>query len=77
MQFSNKQLRIMLRAVHLLGMPVLGVLLYTPWGNNPTVIFTIQAIVFPAFMLTGILMWQMPRLSRLLKHKPIKKQQLV
>lgn len=67
----------MLRAVHLLGMPVLVVLLYTPWGNNPMVIFIMQAIVFPAFMLTGILMWQMPRLNRLLKHKPAKRQQLV
>lgn len=69
MQLSNKQLRVILRAIHLVGMPVLGAFLYLPWGETWQAEFVMQAIVFPIFIITGVMMWQMPLISRLRRER--------
>ncbi len=69
MNISNAKLRRILRAIHLVGMVPLGLLLYTGAGENTVLTQVVQVVIFPTFLMTGIIMWQMPRLSKLLKRK--------
>lgn len=67
---SNKRLRDTQRVVHLVGGLMLGVYIYIPLIGGPgthIVQALMQLVVFPAVVATGVLMWQLPRLRRLLK----------
>ena len=69
MKFSNAKLRIWLRALHLVGMIPLGLVIYTGLGHLGLLLQVVQIVVFPSFLVTGLVMWQMPRLSKWLKHR--------
>lgn len=64
MKFSSAKLRIWLRAFHLLGMMPLGLVIYTSLDNSGFLLQVVQFMVFPSFLLTGLTMWQMPRLNK-------------
>ncbi len=69
---SNKRLRDTQRIVHLVGGLMLGVYIYIPLVGGSTAHFVtslMQFVVFPAVVATGMLMWQLPRLRRLLKAR--------
>ena len=68
MKFSNVKLRILLRAVHLAGMIPMGLVIYTALDQPRTLLNVVRFAVFPSFVLTGLIMWQMPRLSKWLKR---------
>ncbi len=69
MNISEKQLRNILLIIHLLAAAVLGNFLYSPWGSDPTFRMIMQIVIFPIFVLTGLWLWQMPRIRRFLKGK--------
>jgi hypothetical protein len=69
MNISEKQLRNILRITHLVAGVVLGNFLYSPLGSNPTFRMLMQIVIFPVFVLTGLWLWQMPRVRKLLKSK--------
>ena len=68
---SNKRLRGTQRTIHLLGGLMLGIYIYIPLMDGPVPQFAetlMQLAIFPAIAVTGMLMWQLPRLRRLLKR---------
>ncbi len=69
---SNKRQRDVQRAVHIVGGLMLGVYVYVPLlgGSAPQfAAAAMQFVIFPAVAATGLLMWQLPRLRRLLKTR--------
>ena len=67
---SNKRQRDMQRAAHIAGGVMLGAYVYVPLVGGPVPQFAaaaMQFVIFPAVVATGVLMWQLPRLRRLLK----------
>ncbi len=68
MKFSNAKLRIWLRAFHLAGMIPMGLVIYTVLDQPGLLLNVVRFAVFPSFVLTGLIMWQMPRLSKWFKR---------
>ena len=64
MKLSSAKLRVWLRAFHLLGMIPLGLVIYNVLGHPGILLQVVQFLVFPSFLLTGLIMWQMPRLNK-------------
>ena len=63
-KFSNKRVRDVQRAVHLLGGLLLAAYLYTPLRELPMALAVVQIVVVPTLLATGLAMWQGPRLRR-------------
>jgi len=68
-QGVNKRLRDIQRITYLVGAAVLVLYLYTPLGNAPFFTALMQFMVVPVLVATGILMWQLPQLRKLLHGK--------
>jgi hypothetical protein len=68
---SNKQLRDIQRITHLAGAIALLLYLYTPLGSVPLFTVLMQFLVVPMLAATGLLMWQLPRLRKLLHSKRV------
>jgi hypothetical protein len=68
MNFSNAKLRIWLRAFHLAGMIPMGLVIYTALDQPSPLLQVVRLAVFPSFLVTGLIMWQMPRLSKWFKR---------
>jgi hypothetical protein len=66
---SNKRQRDIQRVVHLVGGVALMLYLYTPLGSAPIFTALMQFLVVPLLVATGMLMWQLPRLRKLLNTK--------
>lgn len=67
---SNKRQRDAQRAAHIVAGLTLGAYVYLPLVGGPAPQFAaaaMQFVVFPAAVATGALMWQLPRLRRLLR----------
>ena len=69
MKFSSAKLRIWLRAFHLLGMMPLGLVIYTGLDHPGILLQVVQFVVFPSFVVTGLIMWQMPRVNKWLHQR--------
>jgi len=69
MNFSNKTLRTILRAIHLIigGMVIANI--YTPLGAVEW-FESLVKIALPILTLTGISMWQMPFFTKIIKRQP-------
>ena len=65
---SNKQLRQVVRVLHILEAFVLGALIYGPWGDGSLLELSIQYFFFPALAISGIVLWQQPRLTKVLRR---------
>ena len=63
-KISNKRVRDIQRAVHLLGGLLLAAYLYTPLRELPALLAVLQFVVVPVIMASGVAMWQGPRLRR-------------
>jgi hypothetical protein len=70
MQHTNKQLRDQLRLVHILASVILGAFIYSPWRSNQTYAIAMSFAIFPILALTGLWMWQAPRINKWLKQIP-------
>lgn len=69
MKISSAKLRIWLRAFHLLGMVPLGLVVYTAIDHPGVLVQIVRFLVFPSFALTGLIMWQLPRLNKWLHRR--------
>lgn len=69
---SNKRMRDIQRVVHLVGAVLLLAYIYSPAGDALAFERVIQAAVIPILTLTGILMWQLPRLRKMLRNRTAK-----
>lgn len=70
MKTPNRNTRKLLRIAHLFSAVLLRTYIYSPWFDNSIFrLFTLY-IVFPfGFVLTGLWMWQMPRISQWMRKK--------
>lgn len=64
MNRSKSSLRNQLRNVHILASIALGAFLYSPWRTHPSFFPIMGGAVFPLLTLSGLWMWQGPRISR-------------
>ena len=69
MNFSNKTLRNILRAIHLIVTALVGAYIYSPLGNMEWFVNVVRASVLPSLVITGLAMWQMPYLTKMLKRQ--------
>ena len=71
MQFSNKSLRNLLRAIHLVVAVLIGAYIYSPLGNVEWYAGLVRASVLLILLITGLCMWQLPAITKLLKRPQI------
>lgn len=62
---SNRQLRVVLRWVHIVGGALIATFVYGPWGASPLFLGLMRWGVIPVLILTGLLLWQQARLGKL------------
>jgi len=70
MNFSNKTLRNFLRVVHLTIGGLVIAYIYSPLGAVEW-FGSLVRISLPILTLTGLTMWQMPVVTKLLKRQPV------
>ena len=73
MNLSNKTLRNVLRAIHLVIGALVVVYVYTPLGNVEW-FGSLVRISIPILTITGLSMWQMPFFTKILKRQPVLRQ---
>jgi hypothetical protein len=73
MNLSNKTLRDVLRATHLVIGSLVVAYLYTPLGNVEW-FGNLVRISIPILTITGLSMWQMPSITKILKRQPVLRQ---
>lgn len=66
---SNKRMRDIQRFVHLAMGVFLIVYIYTPLGDLRPFESLVRLIIIPILVVTGILMWQLPRLRKRLRDR--------
>jgi hypothetical protein len=70
MNFSNKTLWNTLRMIHLLIAVMIGHHLYSPVGDAEWFATLVKLTVLPILVITGLSMWQMPLITKMLKRPP-------
>lgn len=65
---SNKNLRTLIRIVHLIAAATFGMYFYSPIAGNETLKLVIQLITLPSLALTGLALWQQAYLNKLLNR---------
>jgi hypothetical protein len=61
---SNRQLRIAIRWLHIVGGSVTATFIYSPWGESARFAALMRWGVVPLLVLSGVVLWQQHRLSR-------------
>ena len=69
---SNKNLRILIRIIHLMAAATLGLYFYSPVAGDVTLKLIIQFVTLPSILLTGIALWQQAYLNKLLNRSAYK-----
>ena len=65
---SNRNLRTVIRIIHLIAAATLGLYFYSPIAGNVTLRLIIQYVTLPSIVLTGITLWQQAYLNKLLNR---------
>jgi hypothetical protein len=65
---SNKNLRNVIRIIHLIAAATLGLYFYSPIAGNETLRLIIQFGTLPSILLTGIALWQQAYLNKMLNR---------
>ena len=65
---SNKNLRNVIRIIHLIAAATLGMYFYSPIAGDETLRLIIQFVTLPSIVLTGIALWQQAHLNKLLNR---------
>ena len=71
MNFSNKTLRNTLHIIHLIVAGLVGAYIYSPLGDIAWFANLVRVSVLPALAISGLAMWQMPWLTKMLKRQPV------
>lgn len=61
---SNKNLRNVIRLVHLMAAATFGIYFYSPIAGNEALKLVIQFVTLPSIVLTGITLWQQAYLNK-------------
>ena len=69
---SNKNLRNVIRIIHLIAAATLGMYFYSPIAGDETLRLIIQMVTLPSIVLTGVVLWQQAYLNKLL-HRNARK----
>ena len=69
MKISNHRIRTMQRTMHLVAAGYLLFYLYGPLGHEPIVANITRFVVIPLLVITGMVMWQLPKLSKSFRRK--------
>ena len=65
---SNKNLRNVIRIIHLIAAAIFGMYFYSPIAGDETLRFIIQFVTLPSIALTGVALWQQAYLNKLLNR---------
>lgn len=65
---SNKALRNVTRLIHLIIGVCIGVFIYSPFQADPGYITFMQVVVMPVATITGVVLWQQPRIVKLFRR---------
>jgi hypothetical protein len=65
---SGKQLRLLLRIIHVVGAVLICTFVYSPWSSLPWFLSLMQFVVIPVLTLSGVVMWQQAFVVRLLQR---------
>ena len=65
---SNKNLRNVIRIMHLIAAASLGIYFYSPIAGDETLRLIIQFVTLPSGVVTGIALWQQAYLNKLLNR---------
>ena len=65
---SNKNLRNVIRIVHLIAAATFAMYFYSPIAGNETLKLIIQFVTLPSIALTGLALWQQAYLNKLLNR---------
>ncbi len=65
---SNKNLRNVIRIIHLVAAVTFGMYFYSPISGDQTLRLIIQFVTLPGIALTGIALWQQAYLNKILSH---------
>jgi len=65
---SNKNLRNVIRIIHLIAAATLGMYFYSPIAGDETLKLIIQFVTLPSIALTGLALWQQAYLNKLLNR---------
>ena len=62
---SSKQIRIFMRYAHLIEGVLIAIFIYSPTAQSSAVYTAlIQFVVLPFIILSGVVMWQLPRINK-------------
>jgi thiosulfate reductase cytochrome b subunit len=61
---SNRQLRVVLRWIHIVGGSLIATFVYSSWGANPLFLDLMRWAVIPTLIVTGLVLWQQARLNK-------------
>ena len=65
---GNKNLRVVIRTIHLIAAATLGIYFYSPIAGDVTLRLIIQFVTLPSIVLTGTALWQQAYLNKLLNR---------
>ena len=65
---SNKNLRNVIRIIHLVAAVTFGMYFYSPISGDQTLRLIIQFVTLPSIALTGIALWQQAYLNKILSR---------
>jgi len=65
---SNKNLRNVIRIIHLTAAAIFGMYFYSPIAGDETLRLIIQFVTLPSIALTGVALWQQAYLNKLLNR---------
>ena len=65
---SNKNLRNLIRIIHLIAAATLGMYFYSPIAGDETLRLIIQFVTLPSIVLTGTALWQQAYVNKLLNR---------
>jgi hypothetical protein len=67
---SNKNLRNLIRVIHLVAAATFAMYFYSPIAGDETLSLIIRFVTLPSIALTGIALWQQAHLNKLLNRNP-------
>lgn len=67
---SNKQIRNITRISHIVEGAFIGAFVYSPLRTDDTYLAIMQFVILPAIIISGIFLWQQPRILKLFRRQP-------
>lgn len=65
---SNKQFRNINRIAHLIEGVFIALFVYSPLRTDDTYLAIMQFVILPAIIISGVFMWQQPKIMKLLRR---------